>query len=347
MAEQLMVCDQCGQARPVNDPCPWHEGPGACVTAPMQVGGRPAGPVRLEPAPHTLGEARAFARLAEKHAAQRDEAQQAAVAKLHAALADCRRERGEALAERDRANDAAAAAGRAVEQVARERDEARAALARSRPPAYDDASAREWLGIVVREAWTAWAREQPAPKPSWLTPWEQLTEPEREADRRIGEAVQGTVLQEIGTLARERDTARRQVEDEQEAHDATVWDRDALAASLARCRERARAAVARLRRERDESLASRVSLRNRARAVVARLREERDEARAALDAVQYRADHLGGELGLVRRELDEALAALRRLREAVGNAASRSRNAAPLVESVSAADALLAQRKGE
>lgn len=32
----------------------------------------------------------------------------------------------------------------------------------------------------------AWAREQPDPKPSWLLPWEELTEPEREVDRRIG-----------------------------------------------------------------------------------------------------------------------------------------------------------------
>lgn len=33
----------------------------------------------------------------------------------------------------------------------------------------------------------AWAREQPNPKPSWLVPWEELSEPEREVDRRIGE----------------------------------------------------------------------------------------------------------------------------------------------------------------
>lgn len=45
---------------------------------------------------------------------------------------------------------------------------------------------RERLGREVREVWIAWAREQPDPKPSWLAPWEELTEAEREVDRRIG-----------------------------------------------------------------------------------------------------------------------------------------------------------------
>lgn len=46
---------------------------------------------------------------------------------------------------------------------------------------------RELLGMVVRDEWVRWAREQPDPKPSWLKPWSELTEPEREVDRRIGE----------------------------------------------------------------------------------------------------------------------------------------------------------------
>jgi len=45
------------------------------------------------------------------------------------------------------------------------------------------------LGRVVRQAWVEWAREQPAPKPSWLVPWEDLSEADQEADRRIGQAV--------------------------------------------------------------------------------------------------------------------------------------------------------------
>lgn len=48
---------------------------------------------------------------------------------------------------------------------------------------------RDALGRKVREAWVAWAREQPDPKPSWLLPWERLAEPDREVDRRIGEAL--------------------------------------------------------------------------------------------------------------------------------------------------------------
>ncbi len=48
---------------------------------------------------------------------------------------------------------------------------------------------RDALGRVVREAWTIWAKNQPDPKPSWLVPYDLLPETDREADRRIGEAV--------------------------------------------------------------------------------------------------------------------------------------------------------------
>lgn len=47
----------------------------------------------------------------------------------------------------------------------------------------------EMLGVEVRRVWLAWAREQPNPKPSWLVPWEELSEPDREVDRRIGMAI--------------------------------------------------------------------------------------------------------------------------------------------------------------
>ena len=46
---------------------------------------------------------------------------------------------------------------------------------------------REAAGRQVRLAWIAWARTQPDPKPSWLTPWEQLDEPDKEADRLIAD----------------------------------------------------------------------------------------------------------------------------------------------------------------
>ena len=48
---------------------------------------------------------------------------------------------------------------------------------------------REDLGRLVRETWVAWAREQRDPKLSWLVPWEELDDGQREVDMRIGEAV--------------------------------------------------------------------------------------------------------------------------------------------------------------
>jgi hypothetical protein len=67
------------------------------------------------------------------------------------------------------------------------------ALARGVAPTVEvpplDPAMREFMGKLVRAEWERWAREQPNPKPSWLTPWDQLTEPEREVDRRIAEAI--------------------------------------------------------------------------------------------------------------------------------------------------------------
>ncbi|MEV0826414.1 hypothetical protein [Nonomuraea rubra] len=37
--------------------------------------------------------------------------------------------------------------------------------------------------------WVEWAREQSDPKPSWLLPWEELDDGQREVDMRIGEAL--------------------------------------------------------------------------------------------------------------------------------------------------------------
>lgn len=48
---------------------------------------------------------------------------------------------------------------------------------------------RDELGRIVREAWVRWARKQPSPKPSWLVPYDELSEADKEADRQIGEAV--------------------------------------------------------------------------------------------------------------------------------------------------------------
>ncbi|QWF85772.1 hypothetical protein [Amycolatopsis sp. CA-230715] len=50
----------------------------------------------------------------------------------------------------------------------------------TRPP-------RELLGRWVRQVWEEWAREQANAKPSWLTPWENLDDGQREVDMRIGD----------------------------------------------------------------------------------------------------------------------------------------------------------------
>lgn len=48
---------------------------------------------------------------------------------------------------------------------------------------------RDELGRAVRRLWIQWAEQQPDPKPAWLLPWEHLREPDREADRIIGEGI--------------------------------------------------------------------------------------------------------------------------------------------------------------
>ena len=55
----------------------------------------------------------------------------------------------------------------------------------NRPLPFD----RDQLGRFVREAWVRWAQTQPNPKPSWLVPYDELSEPDKEADRQIGETV--------------------------------------------------------------------------------------------------------------------------------------------------------------
>jgi hypothetical protein len=62
-------------------------------------------------------------------------------------------------------------------------------------------SLAEHLGRVVREAWVEWAKEQPDPKPSWLIPWEQLSESQREVDMRIGLTVAKELLDPLEQLA--------------------------------------------------------------------------------------------------------------------------------------------------
>ena len=50
-------------------------------------------------------------------------------------------------------------------------------------------TARDSLGKMVRAIWIQWAHQQPVCKPHWVTPYEELDEPDKEVDRRIGERV--------------------------------------------------------------------------------------------------------------------------------------------------------------
>ena len=70
-----------------------------------------------------------------------------------------------------------------------------------------DAIAAETLGRLVRDAWVAWAREQPDPKPSWLVGWDDLDDGQREVDMRIGQAIAAQVA------AAEREAIRREAQD--------------------------------------------------------------------------------------------------------------------------------------
>jgi hypothetical protein len=53
---------------------------------------------------------------------------------------------------------------------------------------------REHLGKLVRALWVKWAEMQESPKSSWLVPWEGLAEPDREADRQIGDGIAAEIL---------------------------------------------------------------------------------------------------------------------------------------------------------
>jgi len=59
---------------------------------------------------------------------------------------------------------------------------------------------RDTLGRMVREAWVRWAKTQPNPKPTWLAPYDDLSEADKEADRQIGEAIAKWTM--IGVSAR-------------------------------------------------------------------------------------------------------------------------------------------------
>jgi len=69
------------------------------------------------------------------------------------------------------------------------------------------AFSRDELGRMVREAWVRWAQTRPNPKPTWLVPYDDLAEPDKEADRQIGEAIARWTL--IGDAARASVTSQQ------------------------------------------------------------------------------------------------------------------------------------------
>lgn len=52
-------------------------------------------------------------------------------------------------------------------------------------------------GRAVRHAWVEWAKTQPNPKPSWLVPYDDLSEPDKEADRQIAQYLAQTFLRDL------------------------------------------------------------------------------------------------------------------------------------------------------
>lgn len=60
----------------------------------------------------------------------------------------------------------------------------------------------ELLGRLVRKAWMEWAEKQPdiAEHPNWLTPWEGLSDREKEVDILIGEAVYKAAISDMFSI---------------------------------------------------------------------------------------------------------------------------------------------------
>lgn len=123
-----------------------------------------------------------------------------AKAMFEARVAELERERDAAFADAKHDQEAAASSERiGMEWQARATAlaaEVERLLDGSRPLPFD----RDQLGRFVREAWVRWAEAQPNPKPTWLEPYDALPEPDREADRQIGEAVARWTL--IGDASR-------------------------------------------------------------------------------------------------------------------------------------------------
>lgn len=62
---------------------------------------------------------------------------------------------------------------------------------------------RDYLGRCVRLAWVAYCRETSDMKTSHLVSWEELSEWDREADRRIGDAIATIVCMQVAQAIEE------------------------------------------------------------------------------------------------------------------------------------------------
>lgn len=85
---------------------------------------------------------------------------------------------------------------------------------------------RETLGREVRRVWIEFCLENGDTKPSHLASWEEMTEPEREVDRRIGEAIARMVLVGI-------ESSDCQHEDYEQID--TIWDDGDRACWICHC----------------------------------------------------------------------------------------------------------------
>lgn len=125
------------------------------------------------------------------------------------------RERDSARIERDNARVVRNGWRKRAEQAEKGLAEFRAPLPEHKP---------NFLGKIVRDVWVQWAAEQDSPKPSWLVPWEDLKEFDREADRRIGvrvaEVATAWTLEEMTILRNDLGAAIARAEKAEKERDA-------------------------------------------------------------------------------------------------------------------------------
>ena len=72
---------------------------------------------------------------------------------------------------------------------------------------------RDDLGRLVRETWAKYCIETGDDQPSHLVPYDDLSEHDKEADRRIGEALESAMLKEFAGVLAMIGIGRLEVED--------------------------------------------------------------------------------------------------------------------------------------